>query len=101
MGVRKQIACGIVYLQADMVLTEDPVDTVIAVTSDDVLAIRASKMPRMRGGEAWDQMPMSSLPWCFRWLAHGSHAEQRPITHGHKAMHIGRFYAYASLGVSI
>ena len=54
MGVRKKIACGIVSFQADMVLTEDPVDTVIAETTDDVLAIRASKMPRMRRGEAWE-----------------------------------------------
>ena len=53
-GGRKQITCGIVYLQADMVLTEDPVDTVIAATTDDVLAIRASKMPRMRRGEVWE-----------------------------------------------
>ena len=53
-GSRKQITCGIVYLQADMVLTEDPVDTVISATTDDVLAIRASKMPRMRRGEAWE-----------------------------------------------
>ena len=53
-GRQKQIACGIVYLQADMVLTEDPVDTVIAATSEDVLAIRASKMPRMRRGEVWE-----------------------------------------------
>ena len=54
MGGKKQIARGIVYLQADMVLTEDPVDTVIAATTEDVLAIRASKMPRMRRGEAWE-----------------------------------------------
>ena len=54
MGGKKRIACGIVYLQADMVLTEDPVDTVIAAPSEEVLAIRASKMPRMRRGEAWE-----------------------------------------------
>ena len=31
-----------------------PRGPVIAATSEDVLAIRASKMPRMRRGEAWE-----------------------------------------------
>ena len=41
-------------LQADMVFTEDPVEKVIAETSDDLLPIRATKMPRLRRGESWE-----------------------------------------------
>ena len=54
MDGKKRIAGGIVYLQADMVLTEDPVDKVVTASFEEVLAIRASKMPRMRRGEVWE-----------------------------------------------
>ena len=37
-----------------MVFTEDPVEKVIAETSDDLLPIRATKMPRLRRGESWE-----------------------------------------------
>ena len=50
----KLFACGLRILQADMVFTEDPVEKVIAETSDDLLPIRATKRPRLRRGESWE-----------------------------------------------
>jgi hypothetical protein len=52
--VIKLLACGIRSLQADMVFTEDQVEKVIAETPEDLLPIRATKMPRLRRGESWE-----------------------------------------------
>ena len=50
----KSFVLGIISLQADMVFTEDPVETVIADTDEDLVQILATKMPRLRRGAAWE-----------------------------------------------